>query len=145
MKVKITPSDDNSQIMEFNLSLPDYGNTSISPISNLTLSQRWASIVNTGTEETPEYVQITKFDVVITTQYTDCNGANKIVVDRTSTVFSTPATTDTVTTLTPEVFKAVDIIIPSCVGIVNQAILDELPTAVGTSGNCVYSVFYITI
>jgi hypothetical protein len=145
MNVKITPSADNSQIMEFNMALPDYGNTSLSPVSTLTLTQRWASIVNTGTEETPEYVQITKFDAVITTQYTDCNGASKIVVNKTSTVFSTPATTDTVTTLVPEVFKAVDIIIPSCVGIVNQAILNELPTSVETSGKCVYSVFYVTI
>ena len=144
MEVKITPSDNNSQIMEFNVPLFDTGNSAIAPVSSLAFNQRWATIVNTGTEETPEYIQITKFDIILSVQYTDCSGASKIIVNRTSTVVSTTATSSTITTITPEVYKSVDIIIPSCVGIVNQAILDELPTSVQSSGNCAYSVFYIT-
>lgn len=44
-----------------------------------------------------------------------------------------------------EVNKVIDVIIPNGVSIVNQAILDELPTSLPVKGNCAYSVFEIQI
>lgn len=41
--------------------------------------------------------------------------------------------------------KVIDVIIPNGVSIVNQAILDELPTSLPVKGNCAYSVFEIQI
>lgn len=55
------------------------------------------------------------------------------------------ATSETITTLVPEVNKVIDVIIPNGVSIVNQAILDELPTSLPVKGNCAYSVFEIQI
>lgn len=49
------------------------------------------------------------------------------------------------TALVPEVNKVIDVIIPNGVSIVNQAILDELPTSLPVKGNCAYSVFEIQI
>ena len=53
MKVKITPTGESAQVMEFNVSLPCGANASIAPVSTLTVTQRWAKVVNvstTGTE-----------------------------------------------------------------------------------------------
>ena len=58
---------------------------------------------------------------------------------------ASPATSETITTLVPEVNKVIDVIIPNGVSIVNQAILDELPTSLPVKGNCAYSVFEIQI
>lgn len=41
--------------------------------------------------------------------------------------------------------KAIDIIIPNGVSIVNQAILSELPTSLPVKGHCAYSVFELQI
>lgn len=69
-------------------------------------------------------MQVTKFDIIHNTQYTDCKGNVRLV---------------------PEVNKVIDVIIPNGVSIVNQAILDELPTSLPVKGNCAYSVFEIQI
>jgi hypothetical protein len=45
----------------------------------------------------------------------------------------------------PEVNKVIDVIIPNGVSIVNQTILDELPTSLPVKGNCAYSVFEIQL
>lgn len=44
MKVKITPTGESAQVMEFNVSLPCGANASIAPVSTLTVTQRWAVI-----------------------------------------------------------------------------------------------------
>lgn len=54
-------------------------------------------------------------------------------------------TSETITTLVPEVNKVIDVIIPNGVSIVNQTILDELPTSLPVKGNCAYSVFEIQL
>ena len=56
---------------------------------------------------------------------------------------ASPATSET--TLVPEVNKVIDVIIPNGVSIVNQTILDELPTSLPVKGNCAYSVFEIQL
>lgn len=58
MKVKITPTGESAQVMEFNVSLPCGANASIAPVSTLTVTQRWAKVVNVSTTGT-EYVQVT--------------------------------------------------------------------------------------
>lgn len=58
---------------------------------------------------------------------------------------ASPATSETITTLVPEVNKVIDVIIPNGVSIVNQTILDELPTSLPVKGNCAYSVFEIQL
>jgi hypothetical protein len=88
------------------------------------------------------YMQVTKFDIIHNTQYTDCKGNVRLVTEETSTIL---ATSETITTLVPEVNKVIDVIIPNGVSIVNQAILDELPTSLPVKGNCAYSVFEIQI
>ena len=40
MKVKITPTGESAQVMEFNVSLPCGANASIAPVSTLTVTQR---------------------------------------------------------------------------------------------------------
>lgn len=102
MKVKITPIGESAQLIEFNVSLPCGARASVAPVSTLTITQRWAKVINTATSET-------------------------------------------ITTLVPEVNKVIDVIIPNGVSIVNQAILDELPTSLPVKGNCAYSVFEIQI
>ena len=42
MKVKITPTGESAQVMEFNVSLPGGANASVAPVSTLTVTQRWA-------------------------------------------------------------------------------------------------------
>lgn len=148
MKVKITPISGTAQVIEFNVSLPCGANASIAPVSTLTATQRWAAIateadVAAGGER---YTQITKLDLVHTLQYTDCKGNVRIVTNTTSTVLTLePATSDAIVTISPVADKAVDIIIPNGVSIVNQAILNELPTSLPVKGNCAYSVFEIRI
>lgn len=46
MKVKITPTGESAQVMEFNVSLPGGANASVAPVSTLTVTQRWAKVVN---------------------------------------------------------------------------------------------------
>lgn len=72
-------------------------------------------------------------------------GNVRLVTEETSTILASPATSETITTLVPEVNKVIDVIIPNGVSIVNQAILDELPTSLPVKGNCAYSVFEIQI
>lgn len=76
---------------------------------------------------------------------TDCKGNVRLVTEETSTILASPTTSETITTLVPEVNKVIDVIIPNGVSIVNQAILDELPTSLPVKGNCAYSVFEIQI
>lgn len=66
-------------------------------------------------------------------------------VINTATIIASPATSETITTLVPEVNKVIDVIIPNGVSIVNQTILDELPTSLPVKGNCAYSVFEIQL
>ena len=58
-----------NQILEFNITLPSNANTSIAPTSAISVTQRWG-VVNGTT-------QITKFNIVHTTQYTDCSGGRR--------------------------------------------------------------------
>ena len=44
MKVKITPTGESAQVMEFNVSLPCGANASIAPVSTLTVTQRCQNI-----------------------------------------------------------------------------------------------------
>lgn len=141
MKVKITPTGESAQVMEFNVSLPCGANASIAPVSTLTVTQRWAKVVNVSTTRT-EYVQVTKFDVIHNIQYTDCKGNVRV---STSTIMETAATSETITTLTPTVTKVIDVIIPNGVSIVSQQVLDELPTSLPVKGHCAYSVFDVRV
>lgn len=145
MKVKITPIGESSQLLEFNISLPCGAKSSVAPVSTLSVTQRWAKVINTTPTGTATYMQITKLNLVHNTQYTDCKGNCRVVTNETSTIIASPATSETITTLTPEVNKVVDVIIPNGVCIVNQAILDELPTSLPVKGNCAYSVFEIQL
>lgn len=124
MKVKITPIGESAQLIEFNVSLPCGARASVAPVSTLTITQRWAKVINTATTGAASYMQVTKFDIIHNTQYTDCKGNVRLVT---------------------EVNKVIDVIIPNGVSIVNQAILDELPTSLPVKGNCAYSVFEIQI
>lgn len=141
MKVKITPIGESSQILEFNVTLPCGANASIAPVSTLSVTQRWGQVINTATSGTPSYMQITKLNLILNTQYTDCKGNVRICTNETSTIIASPATSTTVETLVPEVNKVVDVIIPNGVSIINQTILNELPTSLPVKGNCAYSVF----
>lgn len=144
MKVKITPIGESAQLIEFNVSLPCGARASVAPVSTLTITQRWAKVINTATTGAASYMQA-KFDIIHNTQYTDCKGNVRLVTEETSTILASPATSETITTLVPEVNKVIDVIIPNGVSIVNQAILDELPTSLPVKGNCAYSVFEIQI
>ena len=144
MKVKITPTGESAQVMEFNVSLPGGANASVAPVSTLTVTQRWAKVVNVSTTGT-EYVQVTKFDVIHNLQYTDCKGNVRVATESTSTIMETSATSETITTLVPTVTKVIDVIIPNGVIIINQQILDELPTSLPVKGHCAYSVFEVRI
>lgn len=144
MKVKITPTGESAQVMEFNVSLPGGANASVAPVSTLTVTQRWAKVINVSTTGT-EYIQVTKFDVIHNIQYTDCKGHVKVSTESTSTIMESPATSETITTLVPTVTKVIDVIIPNGVTIVNQQILDELPTSLPVKGHCAYSVFDVRI
>ena len=139
MKVKITPTGESAQVMEFNVSLPCGANASIAPVSTLTVTQRWAKVVNVSTTGT-EYVQVTKFDVIHNIQYTV-----RVSTESTSTIMETAATSETITTLTPTVTKVIDVIIPNGVSIVSQQVLDELPTSLPVKGHCAYSVFDVRV
>lgn len=134
MKVKITPTGESAQVMEFNVSLPGGANASVAPVSTLTVTQRWAKVVNVSTTGT-EYVQVTKFDVIHNLQYTDCKGNVRVATESTSTIMETSATSETITTLVPTVTKVIDVIIPNGVSIINQQILDELPTSLPVKFN----------
>ena len=70
-------------------------------------------------------------------------GNVRVATEETSTIIASPATSET--TLVPEVNKVIDVIIPNGVSIVNQTILDELPTSLPVKGNCAYSVFEIQL
>lgn len=109
----------------------------------LTVTQRWAKVVNVSTTGT-EYVQVTKFDVIHNIQYTDCKGNVRVSTESTSTIMETAATSETITTLTPTVTKVIDVIIPNGVSIVSQ-VLDELPTSLPVKGHCAYSVFDVRV
>lgn len=102
-------------------------------------------VINTATTGAASYLQITKFDIIHNTQYTDCKGNVRVATEETSTIIASPATSETITTLVPEVNKVIDVIIPNGVSIVNQTILDELPTSLPVKGNCAYSVFEIQL
>lgn len=114
------------------------------PVSTLTVTQRWAKVVNVSTTGT-EYVQVTKFDVIYNIQYTDCKGNVRVSTESTSTIMETAATSETITTLTPTVTKVIDVIIPNGVSIVSQQVLDELPTSLPVKGHCAYSVFDVRV
>lgn len=145
MKVKITPTGEGAQLIEFNVPLPCGARASVAPVSTLTITQRWAKVINTATTGTASYMQVSKFDIIYNMQYTDCKGNVRLITEEASTILSSPATTETMTALIPEVNKVIDILIPNGVSIINQAILDELPTPLPVKGNCAYSVFKIQI
>lgn len=133
MKVKITPIGESSQIIEFNVSLPCGARASVAPVSTLAITQRWAKVINTATTGAASYLQITKFDIIHNILIV------RVATEGTSTIIASPAT------LVPEVNKVIDVIIPNGVSIVNQTILDELPTSLPVKGNCAYSVFEIQL
>lgn len=92
------------------------------------------------------YTQITKLDLVHTLQYTDCKGNVKVITNTASKVLtSAPSTSNTIVNINTVADKAIDIIIPNGVSIVNQAILSELPTSLPVKGHCAYSVFELQI
>lgn len=126
-----------NQILEFNITLPSNANTAIAPSSSISVTQRWG-VVNGTT-------QITKFNIVHTTQYTDCSGKQQTVTSTSSTIMSSTITGTTVTQITPTVTKMLDVIVPNNVGYLTQSVLDDLPTSVSLKGNCAYSVFEIQI
>lgn len=74
MKVKITPIGESAQLIEFNVSLPCGARASVAPVSTLTITQRWAKVINTATTGVASYMQVTKFDIIHNIQYTDCKG-----------------------------------------------------------------------
>lgn len=82
MKVKITPIGESAQLIEFNVSLPCGARASVAPVFTLTITQRWAKVINTGAAS---YMQVTKFDIIHNTQYTDCKGNVRLVTEETST------------------------------------------------------------
>lgn len=61
MKVKITPIGESAQLIEFNVSLPCGARASVAPVSTLTITQRWAKVINTATTGAASYMQVTKF------------------------------------------------------------------------------------
>lgn len=63
MKVKITPIGESAQLIEFNVSLPC--GASVAPVSTLTITQRWAKVINTATTGAASYMQVTKFDIIL--------------------------------------------------------------------------------
>ena len=69
----------------------------------------------------------------------------RVATESTSTIMETSATSETITTLVPTVTKVIDVIIPNGVSIINQQILDELPTSLPVKGHCAYSVFDVRI
>lgn len=76
-------------------------------------------------------------------QYVDCKGAPKVITNVTSTIIDTPATSATPETLTPEIFKVVDVLIPRGKTIVTQDLINDLPTTTPQLAHCAYSVFVI--
>lgn len=67
MKVKITPTGESAQVMEFNVSLPGGANASVAPVSTLTVTQRWAKVVNVSTSlPVKGHCAYSVFDVRIT-------------------------------------------------------------------------------
>lgn len=68
MKVKITPIGESSQLLEFNVSLPCGAKSSVAPVSTLSVTQRWAKVINTTPTGTATYMQITKLNLVHNTQ-----------------------------------------------------------------------------
>ena len=58
---------------------------------------------------------------------------------------SAPSTSNTIVNINTVADKAIDIIIPNGVSIVNQAILSELPTSLPVKGHCAYSVFDVRV
>lgn len=93
MKVKITPIGESAQLIEFNVSLPCGARASVAPVSTLTITQRWAKVINTATTGVASYMQVTKFDIIHNIQYTDCKGNVRLATEETSTILSSPATT----------------------------------------------------
>lgn len=63
MKVKITPTGESAQVMEFNVSLPCGANASIAPVSTLTVTQRWAKVVNVSTTGTYKLLNLMLFTI----------------------------------------------------------------------------------
>lgn len=90
MKVKITPIGESAQLIEFNVSLPCGARASVAPVSTLTITQRWAKVINTATTGAASYMQVTKFDIIHNTQYTDCKGNVRLVTEETSTILASP-------------------------------------------------------
>lgn len=151
MTTKITPfgtEDNGSQILEFNVSIPKGANTSIAPNSTLTVTQRFAEVYNQATTGAASYRQVTKLDVVHNLQYVDCKGTPRVITNVTSTIIDTPATSatpETPETLTPEIFKVVDVLIPRGKTVVTQDLINDLPTTTSQLANCAYSVFVIQV
>lgn len=87
MKVKITPIGESAQLIEFNVSLPCGARASVAPVSTLTITQRWAKVINTATTGAASYMQVTKFDIIHNIQYTDCKGNVRLATIRKSKEF----------------------------------------------------------
>jgi hypothetical protein len=77
--------------------------------------------------------------------YVDCKGTPRVITNVTSTIIDTPATSATPETLTPEIFKVVDVLIPRGKTVVTQDLINDLPTTTSQLANCAYSVFVIQV
>lgn len=69
----------------------------------------------------------------------------EVITNVTSTIIDTPATSATPETLTPEIFKVVDVLIPRGKTIVTQDLINDSPTTTSQLANCAYSVFVIQV
>lgn len=130
-------------VSDWDKNVGEYGGTTSSISISSTKSRLGETDVAAGGER---YTQITKLDLVHTVQYTDCKGNVKVITNTASTVLtSAPSTSNTIVNINTVADKAIDIIIPNGVSIVNQAILNELPTSLPVKGHCAYSVFELQI
>lgn len=67
MKVKITPTGESAQVMEFNVSLPGGANASVAPVSTLTVTQRslMFQLLEQNTYKLPNLMSFTIYSTLI--------------------------------------------------------------------------------
>lgn len=148
MEVKITPFNiegEQGQTIEFNVTIPKGARTDVAPQSTLSAATRYSVVYDAALGGSPLYRQVTKFELVHTLMYTDCNNKQQALVNRYSTIVDIPVNSDTAVTLTPIIFKVVDVLIPYGSATVNQATITNTPTELPRKANCSYSVFTFAV
>lgn len=148
MEVKITPFNiegEQGQTIEFNVTIPKGARTDVAPQSTLSASTRYSVVYNAAITGNPLYRQVTKFELLHTLTYTDCNNKQQALVNRYSTIVDVPIDSDTAVTLTPFVFKVVDVLVPYGAGTVTQSTITNTPTELPRKANCSYSVFTFAV